>query len=190
MLERLALLVGELPWIKCEISSDRFAGIPSAPHEIQELFLLEFRLLSGDVRTVEPNEPVAFNVLFHFFERQFTATPFQNLRRQYPVARNGMLGKVGFDRDLARIDWQLELRPLFRCIWVYRVPPPRSHLLTPMLDLRLAVEKFGYLPFTLLAAIRLSSSGVDPLSSDRVSISSCLLENNSTSRSVMQPISH
>ena len=26
----------------------------------------------------------------------------------------------------------------------------RSHLLTPIPDLRLAVEKFGYLPFTLL----------------------------------------
>src|ERR1700740_3676464 len=62
-----------------------------------------------------------------------------------------MLGKVGFDRDLPRIDWQLELRPLFRCIWLHRVPPPRSHLLTRMLDLRLAVEKFAYLPFTLLA---------------------------------------
>ena len=69
------------PKIKREISSDRFAGIPSAPHKIQELFLLKFRLLGGDVRTVELDEPVAFDVLFNFFERQFTAGPFQNFRR-------------------------------------------------------------------------------------------------------------
>ena len=64
-----------------EISSYRFAGIPSAPHKIQELFLLKFRLLGGDVRTVELDEPIAFDVLLHFSRRQFTAGPFQNLRR-------------------------------------------------------------------------------------------------------------
>src|ERR1700722_10628380 len=62
-----------------------------------------------------------------------------------------MLGEVGFNRDLARIDWQLELRPLLCSFWRHRVPPLGSHLLTPILDLRLALEKFGYLPFTLLA---------------------------------------
>src|SRR6202040_4266964 len=61
-----------------------------------------------------------------------------------------MLGEVGFNRDLARIDWQLELRPLFCFFWRHQVPPLGSHLLTPILDLRLGVEKFGYLPFTLL----------------------------------------
>src|SRR3984957_14569751 len=61
-----------------------------------------------------------------------------------------MLGEVGFNRDLARIDWQLELRPLFCSFLRHRVPPLCSHLLTPILDLRLTVEKFGYLPFTLL----------------------------------------
>ena len=151
MLERLALFVSEFPWIKCEVSSYRFAGIPSAPHEIQELFLLKFRLIGGDVRTVELDEPVAFDVLLHFFDRQFSAGPFQNLRRQYPVARNGMLGEVGFDRELARIDWQLELRPLFCCFWRDRVPALRSHLLTPILDLRLAVEKLCCLAITLMA---------------------------------------
>src|ERR1700751_1911259 len=95
-------------------------------------------------------EPVAFHKLLHFFNREFAAGPFQNLRRQHSGVRNGMLGEVGFDRDLARIDWQLELRPLLCSFWRYRVPPLRSHLLTPIFDLRLAVEKFGYLAFTLL----------------------------------------
>ncbi len=81
MLERLALLVGEFPGIKREISPYRFAGIPSDPREIQELFLLKFRLLSGDVRAVKLYEPIAFDVLLHFFTRQFAAGPFQNLRR-------------------------------------------------------------------------------------------------------------
>jgi hypothetical protein len=81
VLERLALLVGELSWIKCQISPYRFAGIASASHKIQELFLLEFRLIGSDIRTVELYEPVAFDVLLHFFTRQFTAGPFQNLRR-------------------------------------------------------------------------------------------------------------
>src|ERR1700719_5066671 len=61
-----------------------------------------------------------------------------------------MLGEVVFDRELARIDWQLELRPLCCSFWRHRVPPLGSHLLTPILDLRFAVEKFGYLPFALL----------------------------------------
>ena len=61
-----------------------------------------------------------------------------------------MPGEVGFDRDLARIDWQLELRPLFCSFWRHRVPPLRSHLLTPILNLRLAGEQFGRLAITLL----------------------------------------
>jgi len=60
------------------------------------------------------------------------------------------LAKVGFDRHLARIDWQLELKPLLCSIWRYRVPPLRSHLVTPVLDLRLAVETLGCLAITLL----------------------------------------
>jgi hypothetical protein len=40
-----------------------------------------------------------------------------------------MLGKVGFDRDLSRIDWQLKLRLLFSSFWRPRIPPLRSHLL-------------------------------------------------------------
>jgi hypothetical protein len=84
-------------------------------------YLLKFRLLSGDMRTSELDEPVAFDVLFNFSRRQFTAGPFQNLRRQRLGARNGMLGEVGFDRNLARIDRQLELRPLFCSFWRVRV---------------------------------------------------------------------
>src|ERR1700738_3011067 len=61
-----------------------------------------------------------------------------------------MLGEVGFNRDLARIDWQLELRPLPCSFWRHRVPPLRSHLLTPILNLRLAVEEFSPLAITLL----------------------------------------
>jgi hypothetical protein len=60
------LLVSDFLWIKCEISSYRFAGIPSAPDEIQELFFLKFRLLSGDMRTTELDELVAFDLLFNF----------------------------------------------------------------------------------------------------------------------------
>ena len=41
------------PKSNLEISSYRFADIPSAPDEIQELFLLKFRLSGSDVRTVE-----------------------------------------------------------------------------------------------------------------------------------------
>ena len=63
MLECLVLLVSDFPWIKCEISSYRFAGIPSAPDEIQELFLLKFRLSGGDVRNVELYEPIAFDIV-------------------------------------------------------------------------------------------------------------------------------
>jgi hypothetical protein len=61
-----------------------------------------------------------------------------------------MLAEVGFNRDLAEIDWQLELRPLFCSFWRHRIPPLRSHLLTPILDLCLAVEKFRCLGITLL----------------------------------------
>src|SRR5450432_364835 len=61
-----------------------------------------------------------------------------------------MLGEVSFDRNLARIDGQVELRPLFCSFWRQRVPPFRSHLLTPILNLRLAVEEFGRLAITLL----------------------------------------
>ena len=61
-----------------------------------------------------------------------------------------MLGEVGFDGEVARIDWQLELRPLSRSFWRDRVPKLRSHLLAPILDLRLAVEKFGCLAITFL----------------------------------------
>src|SRR3984893_8543603 len=150
VLECLVLLVSDFPWIKCEISSYRFAGIPSAPHKIQELFLLKFRLSGSNVRTVELYEPIAFDILLHFFTRQFTAGPFQNLRRQLSGARNRMLGEVGINRDLARIDWQLELRPLLCSFWRHRVPPLRSHLLTPILNLRLAVEEFGPLAITFL----------------------------------------
>jgi len=53
VLECLLLLISDILWIKCEISSDRFAGIPSIPHQVQELFFLKFRLVSGDMRTVE-----------------------------------------------------------------------------------------------------------------------------------------
>ena len=77
----ILLLVSDFLWIKCEISSYRFAGIPSAPDEIQELFLLKFRLSGSDVRTVELYEPIAFDILLPLFTRQFTAGPFQNLRR-------------------------------------------------------------------------------------------------------------
>src|ERR1700676_3377267 len=99
-----------------------------------------------------------------------------------------MLGEVGFNRDLARIDWQLELRPLLCSFWRHRVPPLGSHLLTPILDLRLAVEKFGYLPFTLLLrnppfflwrGSPLFRQSVDQLMS---------LKNNSPSRSVDAPL--
>jgi hypothetical protein len=75
------LQLSRSPWIECEISSYRFPGIPSAPHEIQKLFLLKFRLIGGAEQTVELDEPIAFDVLFHFFTRQFTAGPFQDLRR-------------------------------------------------------------------------------------------------------------
>jgi hypothetical protein len=75
--ERLKLLIGEFRWIRFESWPYRFAGIPSAPHEIQELFLLKFRLLGGNVRTVELYEPVAFDVLLHFFKRQFAAGLFR-----------------------------------------------------------------------------------------------------------------
>src|SRR6202030_3516322 len=61
-----------------------------------------------------------------------------------------MLGEVVFDRELARIDWQLELRPLLCSFWRHRVPPLRSYLLTPILNLCLAVEEFGPLAITLL----------------------------------------
>jgi hypothetical protein len=81
MLERLALLVGECRRIKCKSSSYRFAGVPSAPDKIQELFFLEFGLLGGDVRTVEQDEPVAFDVPFYFFAGQLTTGAFQDLRR-------------------------------------------------------------------------------------------------------------
>ena len=55
--------------------------MPTPSHEIQELFLLKFRLLGGNVRIVELYEPIAFDVSLHFFKRQFTAGPFQDLRR-------------------------------------------------------------------------------------------------------------
>jgi hypothetical protein len=55
--------------------------------------------LLDDVRTVELYEPVAFDVLLRFSGRQYTAGPFQNLCRQYPVACDGFLGEVGFDRE-------------------------------------------------------------------------------------------
>ena len=93
MLQRPALLVGESTEIKSQISSYRFADIPSAPDEIQELFLLMFRLSGSDVRTVELYEPIAFDILLHLFTRQFTAGPFQNLRRQARVRATECLAK-------------------------------------------------------------------------------------------------
>jgi hypothetical protein len=57
--------------------SYRFAGIPAAPHEIQELFLLDLRLVGGDVRTVELYEPVAFDVMLHFFAGQLPQARFR-----------------------------------------------------------------------------------------------------------------
>src|SRR5215831_1788028 len=62
-----------------------------------------------------------------------------------------LFGEIGFDRELARIDWQLELRPFFCPFWRHRVPPLGSHLLTPILDFRFAVEKLGCLAVTLMA---------------------------------------
>jgi hypothetical protein len=70
------LLDGEFPEIKSEIASYRLAGTPSAPYQIQKLFFLKFRLLSGDMGTNEVDEPVAFDVLFNFSKRQFTAGSF------------------------------------------------------------------------------------------------------------------
>src|SRR5271166_4011928 len=112
--------------------------------------LLEKEWLRGDVQTVDLDEPVTFNVLLHFFDRQSSAGLFQNLCCQYPIARDGMLGEVGFDCQFARIDWQFELRPLLCCFWCDRVPPLRTHLLTPILDLRIAMEKFCCLAITLM----------------------------------------
>jgi hypothetical protein len=79
--ERLALFVGEFSSVQDEILSYRFAGIPAAPYEIQELFLLDLRLVGGDVRTIELYEPVAFDVMLHFFAGQLAAGPFQDIRR-------------------------------------------------------------------------------------------------------------
>jgi hypothetical protein len=93
MLTPLALLL----YPRRIILADKPAGIPSAPHEIQKLFLLKLCLIGGNVRTVELYEPVAFDVLLHFYTRQLAAGPFQNLGRQHSGARNGMLGEVGFD---------------------------------------------------------------------------------------------
>src|SRR5262245_55885939 len=94
------------------------------------------------------NEPGALDVLLHFFTRQFTACSFENLRYQYPVARDGMFGEIGFDRELTRINWQLELRSFFCCFRCNRVPALWAHLLAPILDLSLAVIKLGCLAIT------------------------------------------
>src|SRR6267154_1521351 len=94
---------------------------------------------------------VSFSALFLraavFFARNVTVCRTVSILAQvkpaqYPVAGDGMLAEVGFNRDLAGIDWQLELRPLFCSFWRHRIPPLRSHLLTPILDLCLAVGKF------------------------------------------------
>src|SRR6516165_6256319 len=83
--------------------------------------------------------------------RRRTTAPFQNLRCQYPVACYGMLGEIGFDRELARIDRQLELRSSFCSFRRNRIPALWSHLLTPILNLSLAVEKLCCLAITLMA---------------------------------------
>ena len=56
--ERLALLFGEFRLVQLESRSYRFAGIPSASDEIQESFLLKFRLFCSKMRTVELYEPI------------------------------------------------------------------------------------------------------------------------------------
>jgi hypothetical protein len=64
------------PRFKCKLWPDRFTGIPSTPHEIQELLLLKLRLFGGDVRTVEvafignqPSELARFPSLFDSIKR-------------------------------------------------------------------------------------------------------------------------
>ena len=47
--ERFALLFGEFRSIQFKSWPYRFAGIPSVPHEIQELFFLTFRLLGSNM---------------------------------------------------------------------------------------------------------------------------------------------
>ena len=61
-----------------------------------------------------------------------------------------MFGKVGLDRHLARIDWQLELRSSFCFFSRDRVPAIRSHLLAPILNLERSSETLGCLAVTLL----------------------------------------
>src|SRR5262245_6735551 len=124
---------------------------PSRPAQDSGAVLLEFRLIGSDVPTVELYEPVAFHIPLYFVERQLTECAFQNLRCQYPVACYGVLGEIGFDRELARINRQLELRSSFCSFRCNRVPALGSHLLTPILNLSLAVEKLGCLAITLMA---------------------------------------
>jgi hypothetical protein len=67
VLERRALFVSKFLCINSDSWPDRLTCDPATPHKIQELFLLEFRLIGGDVRTVELDEPVAFEVPLDFF---------------------------------------------------------------------------------------------------------------------------
>src|SRR5215471_19239367 len=93
---------------------------------------------------------MAFDVPPHFLKREFTAGSFKDLRSQYPVACYGMFGEVGFDRHLARIDWQLELGSSFFCFWRDRVPAIRPHLLAPILDPECTAKTLGRFAVTLL----------------------------------------
>jgi len=103
------------------------------------------------VGNIEVYESTAFHIPLNFVDRQFAAGSFKNLRCQYPVACYGMLGEIGFDRELARIDRHFELRSSFCYLRRNRVPALWSRLLTPILDLCSAVKKLFCLAIPLMA---------------------------------------
>src|SRR5436309_8226498 len=49
------------------------ACVPAGPDKIQQLFLLEFRLIGSDVCSIQLYEPIAFHVPLYFIDGQFAA---------------------------------------------------------------------------------------------------------------------